>query len=241
MLIPVPVAPRRVGVLGGMGPEATVMLMTRIIARTPAEDDADHVPLIVDNNTAVPSRIKAIIEGRGEDPAPVLATMAKRLEAAGAEALAMPCNTAHYYAPAIMAATPLPFLHMVELTAERIAGMVPAPHRVGLLGSPALKIIGLYDRVFAARGIDAIYPVDQDAMLRAIRMIKANGDDASARKILGDAARELRDQGAGVLLIACTEFSIITDAVAGTLPLVDSMDVLVDAIIAFANTSHPAT
>ena len=87
---------RRIGILGGMGPEATVLLMSRIIARTPAADDRDHVPLFVDNNTQVPSRIAALIEGTGEDPGPVLADMARRLEANGAEALAMPCNTAHH-------------------------------------------------------------------------------------------------------------------------------------------------
>ncbi len=88
--------PRTVGILGGMGPEATVLLMQKVIAAVPARDDSDHVPLIVDQNSQVPSRIRRLIEGVGEDPAPVLAAMARRLEAAGAEALAMPCNTAHH-------------------------------------------------------------------------------------------------------------------------------------------------
>ena len=114
-------APRRIGILGGMGPEATVLLMSRLIAATPAQDDADHIPLIVDMNTQVPSRIAALIEGGGADPAPVLAAMAKRLEAAGAEALAMPCNTAHHYAPAIRAAATVPFLDMVALSAAQAA------------------------------------------------------------------------------------------------------------------------
>jgi aspartate racemase len=92
-------APRRIGILGGMGPEATVLQMSRLITATPAQDDADHIPLIVDTNTQVPSRVAALIEGGGTDPAPVLAAVAKRLEEAGAGALAMPCNTAHHYAP----------------------------------------------------------------------------------------------------------------------------------------------
>ena len=76
--------PRRVGILGGMGPQATVLLMERLIAATPATDDADHIPLIVDQNPQVPSRIRHLIEGTGEDPAPTLAAMAGRLAAAGA-------------------------------------------------------------------------------------------------------------------------------------------------------------
>ncbi len=107
---------RRVGILGGMGPEATVLLMQRIIAATPASDDADHLPLIVDQNPQVPSRIRHLIEGTGEDPGPVLAAMARRLQAAGAEALAMPCNTAHHYAPAIRQATAIPLIDMVALS-----------------------------------------------------------------------------------------------------------------------------
>ena len=67
---------KRVGILGGMGPQATVLLMQKIIAATPATDDADHIPLIVDQNPQVPSRIRRLIEGTGEDPAPVLAAMA---------------------------------------------------------------------------------------------------------------------------------------------------------------------
>ncbi len=102
-----------------MGPEATVALMARVIALVRAEDDADHVPLIVDQNPQVPSRIDWLVHGRGTDPAPVLAQMARRLEQAGAEALAMPCNTAHHFAPAIRAASRLPFIDMVATSVAR--------------------------------------------------------------------------------------------------------------------------
>lgn len=107
---------RRVGILGGMGPEATVALMARIIDAVPARDDADHVPLIVDQNTQVPSRIARIIEGRGADPAPVLVAMAQRLEAAGAQALCIACNTAHRWADDIRAAVAVPLIDMVALS-----------------------------------------------------------------------------------------------------------------------------
>ncbi len=116
---------RRVGILGGMGPEATILLMQKVLATVASADDAGHVPLIVDQNPQVPSRIRHLIEGTGEDPGPVLADMARRLVAGGAQALAMPCNTAHHYAAAIRAAVDVPFLDMVELSAthaRRLAG-----------------------------------------------------------------------------------------------------------------------
>ncbi len=99
---------RTVGILGGMGPEATIDLMQRIIRLTPALDDADHIRCIVDNNPKVPSRIKAIIEGDGEDPGPCMADMGRRLGAWGADFLAIACNTAHYYYDAVRASRRYP-------------------------------------------------------------------------------------------------------------------------------------
>src|SRR5579863_8958181 len=99
-----------VGVIGGMGPEATVDFMHRLIAATPARDDADHLHILVDNNPKIPSRIAALIDGTGEDPTPVLRAMARGLEAQGADFLVIPCNTAHHYLPAIAESVRIPLL-----------------------------------------------------------------------------------------------------------------------------------
>lgn len=226
--------PRRIGVLGGMGPEATVLFMQRLIAATPVHDDRDHIPLIVDSNTQVPSRITALVEGKGADPAPVLARMARGLEAAGAEALAMPCNTAHHYAPVIAAATHLPLLDMVELSAERAATAVGPGGRVGLLASPAAKLTGLFDEAFAKRGLTAAYPADQEALLAAIKRIKISGRNSASLAVLQSAASELTRTGVGVQLIACSEFSLIADAVTGSAEVIDTLDVLVEHVVRFA-------
>ncbi len=136
---------RRVGILGGMGPQATLLLMQKVIDAVPAADDADHIPLLVDQNPQVPSRIRRLIEGAGEDPAPVLADMARRLVAGGAEALAMPCNTAHHYVPAIRAAVAVPFIDMVDLSVTKAARLAGLDGQVGILASPAVRRIGLFD------------------------------------------------------------------------------------------------
>ncbi|SDZ99416.1 aspartate/glutamate racemase family protein [Rubrimonas cliftonensis] len=227
-------APRRVGVLGGMGPEATVLLMSRLIRATPARDDADHVPLIVDQNPQVPSRIARLIEGVGEDPAPVLADMARRLEAAGAEALAMPCNTAHHYAPAIRAAASVPFIDMVALSVARALATAGAGGRVGVLASPAVRRIGLFDGPLAAAGLTPVYVADEAATLAAIRAIKADGPTPAARAALGAASAALLAAGAEAQMIACTEFSLIPDAVDPGARAFDTLDALVDGIVAFA-------
>lgn len=226
--------PHKIGILGGMGPEATVLLMARVIARTPATDDADHIPMLVDNNPQVPSRIKALIEATGEDPGPVLAAMARGLEAAGAQALAMPCNTAHNYAPAIVAATKIPFLDMVELAAEQVAALKGGSFSVGILASPAIRITGIYDRAFAKRKIGTLYPSDEHRMLSAIRAIKVSSADMNARETLSNAADELVTAGAGILVVACSEFSIVSDVISDRYRVVDSIDVLADSIIKFS-------
>lgn len=223
-----------VGILGGMGPEATVLLMSRIIALTPAEDDADHVPLLVDHNPQVPSRIKALVEGGGNDPGPVLADMARRLASAGAAALAMPCNTAHIYVPMITAAVDLPFINMIERTAEQLAGMDLPNRRVGILASTAVQTLGLYDHALHNHGLAAVFPESQADLLVAIRQIKRDARNLQARETHRRVAAELLADKADVLLIACTEFSLIADAVPAGARVVDALDVLAAAICSFS-------
>lgn len=225
---------RRVGILGGMGPEATVLLMQKVIAATPARDDADHIPLIVDQNPQVPSRIRHLIEGAGDDPGPVLAAMARRLQKAGALALAMPCNTAHHYAPAIRAATSVPLIDMVALSVCHAARLAGKGGTVGILASPAVRRIGLFDLAMAEAGVTPAYAQDEDAMLANIRRIKAQGATAEAKAALAAASAGLLAQGAQVQMVACTEFSLIAGAVDFRATAFDTLDQLVLGIIAFA-------
>lgn len=226
-----------VGILGGMGPDATVLLMQKVLRAVPAKDDADHIPLIVHQNPAVPSRIAALIDGTGADPAPVLAQMARDLRAAGAMALAMPCNTAHHYAAAIRAATDLPFLNMLELTAQHLAQI--GTTRIGMLASPAVRITGVFDAAFAEWGLMQVYPADDTPVLDLIRAVKAGQVlDADA---LRAPALALLDQGADHILIACTELSLYTDDLGGDLAWSDSLDCLTRAIVQAACSNVQTT
>jgi aspartate racemase len=218
------------GILGGMGPEATILLQQRILGRVPAADDADHLPLLIDMNPQVPSRIAHLIEGTGVDPTPVLTEMAKRLQAAGATALAMPCNTAHHYAPQIQAAVSIPLLNMIDLSVARAPQMVAKGANVGILASPAVQMAKVFDPALQAAGLSAFWPKDADKMLAAIRDIKANGATPHARCILSDAATELAENGAGLLFIACSEFSLLTATLTAPVRIIDTIDVLAAAI-----------
>ncbi len=235
---PVSHSPRKIGILGGMGPEATALLFKRIIAATPAQDDSDHIPLLIDNDPQVPSRIAALIENRAvPDPGVYLAGMAKRLENAGCAALAMPCNTAHAYAPEILQAIDIPFLDMVEATAEDIAAAFPAsmesrPVRVGMLASPAIQKTGVFDQTFARQNLFPVFPEREEDILKIIKAIKSGAAASDQCPAFMDIVESL--QGLEVLLIACSELSLFTEHMNQSLPCFDSLDSLTDRIIRFS-------
>lgn len=231
---------RKIGVIGGMGPEATLLFMQRVLDATPARDDGDHIPMLIDNNPQIPSRIRALIDGTGEDPAPVLAVMARGLSDGGAEALVMPCNTAHNYADAIRAAVSIPFLSMVDLTTAAFARRLEPGARVGILASPATASTGLYDRSLSAVGLTTLYPGDQGAMLQAVCALKISAEDAEACDTVIAGAQDLIGQGADMLLVGCSEFSLISDCIIALHPTIDSLNVLVDHAIAFSTGAEAA-
>ena len=225
-------AEKVVGILGGMGPEATIDLMTRIMRLTPAKDDIDHIHCIVDNNPKVPSRIKAIIEGTGESPAECMAGMALRLESCGADFIVIPCNTAHHYHGEVQEAVRVPVLNLIELTVESVLGAVPGLGKVGLLASPAVRITGLYEKFFSPRGVEVVYPVleDEDRLFRLIREIKAGARGEKVRRDFGEIVSGLGTQGAEVGIIACTELSVVTEGDFSML-MFDAADILAREIV----------
>lgn len=212
-----------VGILGGMGPQATILLMQKVLDAVPAQDDADHIPLIVHQNPSVPSRIKALIDGTGDSPLPVLQQMARDLTAAGATALAMPCNTAHHYAGGIRAASDLPFLDMLSATAQALSDK----GRIGILASPATRLIGVFDSYL---DVPFTAPVDDAPLLDMIRAVKAGAPAQQILPALTEEARRLQDRSDHIL-IACTELSLAAPLLPRDIAWTDSLDCLVARIL----------
>ncbi len=227
-----------VGIIGGMGPEATLDLMARIIRATPALDDCDHIRMIVDNNPKVPSRIKALIEGTGESPGPCLAEMGQKLEAWGADFLAMPCNTAHYYHGEIQAAVRIPVLNMIDLTVKQVVRDRPGIKNAGLLASPAVKRTGLFSKSFRKFGVALLYPQSelQESLLNCIKKVKTGLHGAEEKQLVARAAQNLSEQGAEVLVIACTELSLIVEELSTADGWYDSSQILAEEIVKAATS-----
>jgi aspartate racemase len=207
------------GVLGGMGPAATVEFLAKLQAYTPAEKDQDHIRVIADINPKAPDRN---VPGSGAGG--VLAEMAGALRGAGAEVLAMPCNTAHAHADVIQRASGLPLIDMIELGAEA-AGSSGAM-RAGVLGTKgALK---LYREYLAAHamGLIALPPERQEAFMQTLYRIKSGDLGEDATREMQAYAEELRKAGAEVLIAGCTEVPLVLDEADVRLELIDPGDLL---------------
>lgn len=218
-----------IGILGGMGPEATVELMRRIVAKTPAAVDNDHIHCVVDQNAKVPNRVDSI-QGRIPSAGPVLAGMARRLEAYGVDMLCMPCNTAHYYLPEIQAASTLPFIDMLDCTALRVRERFPQARKAAVLCTVGTRGTGLYEKRLAAHGIEAVYPdpMNQEKVSAIIAAVKGGKDPKPLQVQFQEVIDTMLAQGIPVCIAACTELSVICPAHTG---VVDALDALVDRLV----------
>ena len=180
------------GVLGGMGPEATVDFMAKVIALTPGEKDQDHIRMLVDHDPTVPNRQDAIL-GTGEDPGPAMAAMARRLASAGADFLVIPCNTAYVFEQAIIDAVHIPLISIIDETINAVPAGCSA---VGLLATEGCLRAGVYQRALEARQFEAIEPTphEMDELMRAVYAIKAGKHDASTAKTMRTLAEALVEQ-----------------------------------------------
>ncbi|MEI6171598.1 MAG: amino acid racemase [bacterium] len=215
-----------VGVIGGMGPAATVEYLARLVRATPAKRDSDHLRVLVDSDPTIPSRTDAILHG-GPDPAPRLRAIARGLEHAAAEVLAMPCNTAQAYLESVREAVSIPVLDMLAETADHVnVGCV------GLLATEAAIRTGLYLRALGSRRITVVVPraADQAEVACLIAAVKAGRALEELRERLHRVTAHLRDEGASGLLVGCTEISLLHDE-GETLPVVDALDCLVEATV----------
>jgi aspartate racemase len=220
-----------VGIIGGMGPEATVDLMQRIIRLTPALDDIDHIRCIVDNNPKVPSRIKAIIDRDGEDPGPCMADMGKRLETFGADFLAIACNTAHYYYDAVQTAVNIPVINMIDLVSLHVKTKFPEQDTIGILASPAVAITELYTKRLKKLGIKDIWPNPdyQESLFTVIKEVKKGNTGHAVRGAYENVCEHLAKKGIKTAIIACTELS----ALSSSLPIgtIDAAQILAMEIV----------
>jgi aspartate racemase len=201
--------PRRrlIGVLGGMGPAATIDFMAKIVMLTPAARDQEHVPLLVHDVPQIPDRSSAIAAGSDAPFLPMLAGL-MQLARGGAELIAIPCNTAHHWHERLARSCNVPLLHIADAVVEMLGDTGP-DETVALLATSGTVRAGLYQSRFAAKHRDLVLPEADTQALVDAAIAAVKGGDAEAGRTLAEATAErLLEAGAGRLLLACTELPI---------------------------------
>lgn len=233
---------RKIGILGGMGPAATVDFLAKIVAATPAHCDQEHIPVIVWSDPQTPDRTQALLDPDSPSPVPALRDGAMALERAGADFIAIACNTAHHWHHCIQKATAIPVLHIADVAVDELVRTgARAGGAIGLMGTNGTLVSGHYRRRLEAAGFEVIVPdqSSQATLMTAIEAVKA-GNMARGREAAMQTARLLLEHGAERLLLACTELPVALRSDLHAIPFVDATDALAKACVALA-MSAPAT
>ncbi len=202
----------RLGVLGGMGPQATNTFYQFIIDRTDAQSDQEHVNALILSDSGMPDRTAAILSGRKEreEVWRRLLDDAKLLEQAGCTCIAVPCNTSHFFLDRVQEYIGIPILHMIRETAQLLASQ--GLKRPGILATDGTIQTGLYQKEFSAAGIQAVTP-SPEAQTLVMSLIYDDvkaGRDGDPQKFAA-IHRDLLSQGCDCGVLACTELSVFAD------------------------------
>ena len=226
---------RIVGILGGMGPQATLDLYREIISLTPAQKDQDHIKVLIYSNPKIPDRTSAILAG-GENPLPALVESARILKQAGAGILTIPCNAAHYFIPEMQNQVTIPILNMIEETCKAVRTLMPEIEAVGLLAATLTVKSGLYRKVFQKAGIKVLEPneADQQRVHAGIFQVKSKTYGLSTYDTFESIGASLIETGAGVVILGCTEVPLAFDPERAGYPSLNATRVLAQAAVDWA-------
>jgi aspartate racemase len=226
---------KTVGVIGGLGPQATADFFNRVIHNTQAGSDQDHLHVLIDNNPKIPNRNQAIA-GTGPSPAMELAKSAQRLEQAGADFLVMPCNTAHAFQDAITEATEIPFVSIIDVTCSYIVDRFPDVKVAGLLAADGCRSAKLYDQAFLDLDITTfgLPAPKQQEFMQLVYLIKAAGVSTETRRAMQEMALLLLSQGAELIVGGCTEVPLALSQDNLPVPLIDTTEILARHCVSYA-------
>ena len=230
-----------IGVLGGMGPLATVDFFNKVISETPAKGDADHVPVLIQSDPRIAPRPAAILD-EGRSPLPELLAGRDRLISAGATALVMPCNTAHFWYADLLEGCSVPFLSIVDASVNELSLMANAGSAIGIIATRATLSARIFDPALVRSGYTVMLPdevVMNTLVLPGIEFVKA-GDILRGGQLIEEAVRALLNQGARAVILACTETPLALDALKSPLRVhcVDSTAALARCCVAWWQTNQ---
>ena len=199
---------KKLGVIGGLGPMATAFFMQMVIEMTDADKDQDHIEMLIHSCPSIPDRTSYILGKSTEDPGRPMVAIGKRLAESGADVIAIPCITANYFFRELSEEIPVPIINIIEETAGYLTER--NINKVGLMATDGTVQSGLFQEAFQMAGIDVILPGEEgqrDVMHLIYQNVKASSPVEMGRfeRVSG----ELKEKGAKVILLGCTELSMI--------------------------------
>ena len=229
---------KTIGILGGMGPEATAYFFKLIIKSTKAEKDQEHIPVVIYSHPEVPPRTDAVL-GEGPSPLPYLLEGVRVLKVAGADFIVMPCVTAHYFYNQVLAEVRVPFLNLVDETILYALRKAPEMKKVGLISSTGTLKSRLFHEAFAKEGVEIVEPADEEQaqVMEAIfgkEGIKAGFTSGKCKEIIHDTARALIRRGAEAVIAGCTEIPLVLKKGDIDVPLIEPLQILAEVCILMA-------
>lgn len=226
---------KTIGILGGMGPEATAYMFELIIKHTKAQKDQDHIPMLIYNNPRAPARTCAI-EGEGPSPVPYLLEGVKVLLGGGADFIIMPCVTAHYFMTEVMEEVDFPFISLLDESLKWAEENIPGLKKVGLVSSTGTIKTRLFHDVFGKAGIEVMAPdeAEQEKVMDAIfgkEGVKAGYTTGGAKEAIVGMARTLIARGAEAVIAGCTEVPLVLEDKDISVPLIEPMRIVAERSI----------
>lgn len=225
-----------IGILGGMGPEATIDLFTKIVKGTKVKKDQDHLRILIDNNPKIPDRTLAI-QRKGPSPLIQLIRSAAVLEKAGADFIVIPCVTAHHFFEPLQKRVKTPILHLVEETVKYIQTRLKGIRKIGLIATTGTIQTGLFQKAFSHHVIELILPVpkvQKKWVMEAIygkKGIKVIGPSEDSKCLILKASKSLIKQGAQAVIAGCTEVPLVLKKEDLSVPVIDTITILAKAAI----------
>ena len=233
---------KKVGIVGGVGPEASNKFCELLIKYKSKLKDQDNIPFVHYCNPQIPDRTDFIV-GKGENPTPEIISTCKTLEDVGSSFLVIPCNTAHCFLPEIQDNVNVPIIDMIQVLVKKVLKENHTIEKVGLLATTGSIRSKLFEDYFGKIGVQVITPDEFDQenlVMEAIygkRGIKA-GKKVYARELLSLVAKKLVDQGAEAIILGCTEVPLVLKQKDYGIRLYDPMDIVAREIVDYVESKE---
>ncbi|WIV13327.1 amino acid racemase [Proteiniborus sp. MB09-C3] len=233
-----------IGILGGMGPDATCVLFERIIRFTNAKCDSEHIRVIIDNNPKIPDRTGAIL-GKSVSPVSELVKTAANLQNSGVDFIIIPCITSHYYFKEIQKEINVPILNALEITKEYIDKQCTNINKIGVIATSGTVKTNLFQNLLKDKEI--IIPTEEEQREYVMEIIygkdgvKAGNRSGKLKDYLAEIVEKLKGRGAEAIIAGCTEISIVLEQSDIDIPLIDPLTLMAQKSVLIAKNLNDSS